>query len=263
MPLSNTVLAGLWFMRREKSTKFKTQKIMKTLKVLFLCSAAFLLTLMQSPAEGTLLEQYAAEGVPDLSAVSLNASFNQGTHAFNIPTNGALMGYVDSAGTSWGIVGTPIFIVTANIDSFGYLSSGSFSAAGDLYELGQQTLLTGNLVVGPQGSPAGSAPVGSAYDYTSVVAFEDGGYMSLIDFTFNVTGGALAGDFGGVGSSAIISFSSWEESGPIGDWTMSWSNEGGGMCDVFPIPEPTTAGCFLLGLGALACFRRFAKTDVR
>jgi hypothetical protein len=26
-----------------------------------------------------------------------------------------------------------------------------------------------------------------------------------------------------------------------------------------PAPEPTTTGCFLLGLGALACFQRFAK----
>jgi hypothetical protein len=28
---------------------------------------------------------------------------------------------------------------------------------------------------------------------------------------------------------------------------------------VVPVPEPTTAGCFLLGLGALVCFQRFAR----
>ena len=28
---------------------------------------------------------------------------------------------------------------------------------------------------------------------------------------------------------------------------------------VVPVPKPTTAGCFLLGLGALACFQRFIK----
>jgi len=28
---------------------------------------------------------------------------------------------------------------------------------------------------------------------------------------------------------------------------------------VVPVPEPTTAGCFLLGLGALACFQRFTQ----
>jgi len=27
-----------------------------------------------------------------------------------------------------------------------------------------------------------------------------------------------------------------------------------------PVPEPTTAGCFLLGLGALVCWGRFIKT---
>ena len=30
---------------------------------------------------------------------------------------------------------------------------------------------------------------------------------------------------------------------------------------VVAVPEPTTAGCFLLGLGALACSRRFAKNE--
>jgi hypothetical protein len=29
--------------------------------------------------------------------------------------------------------------------------------------------------------------------------------------------------------------------------------------DFVPVPEPTTAGCFLLGLGALACSRRFIR----
>jgi hypothetical protein len=29
--------------------------------------------------------------------------------------------------------------------------------------------------------------------------------------------------------------------------------------DLAPVPEPTTAGCFLLGLGALACFQRFTQ----
>jgi hypothetical protein len=29
--------------------------------------------------------------------------------------------------------------------------------------------------------------------------------------------------------------------------------------DLAPVPEPTTVGCFLLGLGALACFQRFTQ----
>jgi hypothetical protein len=32
-----------------------------------------------------------------------------------------------------------------------------------------------------------------------------------------------------------------------GDWVL------------VPVPEPTTAGCLLLGLGALACFQRFTQ----
>ncbi|MGA2241051.1 MAG: hypothetical protein ABSH11_03320 [Verrucomicrobiota bacterium] len=235
---------------------------MKTLKVLFLCSAAFLLPLIQSPAQDLLLNQYAGSLAPpaDMAGLSLTASYAPSNQTFHItasPDESVL--YEDAAGNYYW-VDQGSFSVTANIDSSGYLSAGSLSVTGilkqeDTVVYPQGDILTGTLVVGPQGSP-----VGSAYDYTTAFgAFEDGGDFSLIDFTFNVTGGALAGDFGGVGSSAIISFSSWQESGPIGDWTMSWNNSGGGMCDVFPVPEPTTAGCFLLGLGALACCQHFSK----
>jgi hypothetical protein len=247
---------------------------MKTLKVLFLCSAAFLLTLMQSPAEDLLLNQYAGSlGSPaDMAGLSLTASYNPSSETFHVtasPDQSVL--YTDAAGTGYWI-NNGSFNISANIDSSGYLSSGSLTVKGFVNALNANVptitspaivyipdILVGTLKAGMPGDPTGTALVGSAYDYASAVAFDDGGYMSLIDFTFTVTGGTLADDFGGIGSEAIISFSSWQETGPIGDWTTSWNNYGGGMCDVFPVPEPTTAGCFLLGLGVLACFRRFTQ----
>jgi hypothetical protein len=34
---------------------------------------------------------------------------------------------------------------------------------------------------------------------------------------------------------------------------------GSATFDFIAVPEPTTAGCFLLGLGALVCWRRFTQ----
>lgn len=240
---------------------------MKTPKVLFLCGAVLLLTVLQSPAQddmSLLLNQYAGSlGQPaDMAGLSLTASYTPSSHSFGItayPDQSVL--YSDAAGTGYWI-NDGSFSVNANINSSGYLSFGSLSVTGTLMLEDQQmsslgNILTGTLMAGMPGSPPGAALVGSAYDYaTTIGAFDDGGDFSLIDFTFTVTGGVLANDFGGVGSSAIISFSSWQESGPIGDWTTSWSNQGAGMCDVFPVPEPTTTACFLLGLGALVCIQR-------
>jgi hypothetical protein len=246
---------------------------MKTLKVLFFCSAFSLLTLLRASADddiSLLLNQYAGSlGPPaDMEAVSVTATYNPGT--FNLTAApDEQIGYTDAGGNGFWI-NNGIFTVSANIDSSGYLSSGSLTVKGFVNALNATVtspanvyipdVLLGTLKAGMPGDPPGTALVGSAYDYaTTVGAFDDGGDFSLIDFTFTVTGGALADDFGGVGSQAVISFSSWQESGPIGDWTTSWNNSGAGMCDVFPVPEPTTAGCFLLGLGVLACFRRFTQ----
>jgi len=235
---------------------------MKTLKFLFLCSAVFLLTALQSSAQGTLLGLYADTGVPDLAGLSLNVSYvsyNPSTGTFNV--TGVAGGYVDSVGNSLGITGSAAFTINANINSFGYLSSGSSLAiTGIINGQPDQTLLAGNLLTGPQGSPAGSAPVGSAYDYIDWYNQEGDGEFdgSQFAFTFNVTGGELAGDFGGVNAQGVIELFP-SAATPFGDFTTSYDNGGGGTADVFPVPEPTTAGCFLLGLGALACCQHFSK----
>jgi len=44
----------------------------------------------------------------------------------------------------------------------------------------------------------------------------------------------------------------------IGDPQWVYTADSGSLTFT-PVPEPTTAGCFLLGLGALACCQRFTK----
>ena len=44
----------------------------------------------------------------------------------------------------------------------------------------------------------------------------------------------------------------------IGDAQYVYNIDSGSLT-LTPVPEPTTAGCFLLGLGALACCQRFTK----
>ncbi len=244
---------------------------MRTLRVLALGSAAFLLAAVQSPAQDLLLNQYAGSlGPPaDMAGLSLTASYTPSSQTFYMtayPDESVL--YEDAAGNSYW-VDQGNFSVTANINSSGYLSAGSFSVTGILKQedtpvYPQGDILTGTLLAGLPGNPPGTALVGSAYDYTTAFgAFEDGGDFSQIDFTFTVTGGALAGDFGGIGSQAIISFSSWQESGPFGDWTTSWSNEGGGMCDVFPVvPEPSSILVFLMGGAAWLMAQRCRRNTL-
>jgi hypothetical protein len=48
--------------------------------------------------------------------------------------------------------------------------------------------------------------------------------------------------------------STWSLGAPTANVGEAWN-----VYYVAPVPEPTTAGCFLLGLGALAFCQRFAK----
>ena len=52
------------------------------------------------------------------------------------------------------------------------------------------------------------------------------------------------------------SYSLFDVSGPPDAHVYFQDN---GIAPIAPVPEPTTAGCFLLGLGALVCCQRFIK----
>ncbi|MGA2281838.1 MAG: PEP-CTERM sorting domain-containing protein [Verrucomicrobiota bacterium] len=244
---------------------------MKTLKVLFLCSAAFLLTLFQSPAQ-ELLSLNPVN--PDLDAEQVTVSYSGGTFNAGGASPPVLLGYTDPNGNSWGESGSGSFVVTANINSSGNLTSGSltvnaFLAENDPASLAVNTvyvptLLTATLMTGLSGSPPGSAPVGSAWDYANY--YDDPSDPSSFEgtqfaFSFTVTGGILAGDYGGIGSSGVI------ELFPNGDdpfyLTTSYSNGGAyGACDIFPVPEPSSNLLFLIGGAVWLVARRCHRSTL-
>jgi hypothetical protein len=230
---------------------------MKTLKILFLCSAAFLLMTLQSPAQGLLLSPYDPTGPQppptDLAATQVPVSYSGGTFTASGSAPPVLLSYTDPAGNPWGQSGTGSFMLTANIDSFGNLSSGSLTISA-LFVAGDPTL-TADLVTGPQGSPAGSAPIGSAWDYVN------GDGISLVAFSFTVTGGTLADDFGGNGASGIIELN-LNGSDPF-TLTSSYNNGGDyGTADVIPIPEPSSILLFLMMGGAVWSVARRSRRSL-
>jgi hypothetical protein len=75
---------------------------------------------------------------------------------------------------------------------------------------------------------------------------QNNGYVALAE-------SALGTDLAGIEADA---------NGAYGVVALNLFSNGGLAQDqlaVVPVPEPTTAGCFLLGLGALACFQRFTQ----
>lgn len=118
------------------------------------------------------------------------------------------------------------FQLTAMIDGSGNLSSGSL-------------MISGNVLSGPSGLLLSATVV-------------DVGFLNMggdpLQFLVNVTGGALAGlypsqagvELGGSGFSS---------------WGGNFSNNGTGVGDTAPIPEPGTGVLLGLGLVALAAAR--------
>jgi len=230
---------------------------MKTLRLLAFCGAALLLTLLQSPAQGLLLSPFDPDTGPptptDLNAVNVPIIYSGGIFSAGGAAPPILLGYTDPTGQSWGQEGTGSFTLTANIDSSGNLSSGLLSVSA-LFVANDPTL-TATLMTGPQGSPAGSAPLGSAWDYVNGYN-DDLSFAGITAFAFSytITGGTLAGDFGGIGAAGLIELVSSDDVDPF-DLTASYNN-GGATVDVFPIPEPTSFLLFVISGAVWSVARR-------
>ena len=122
------------------------------------------------------------------------------------------------------------FSLSAIIDEFGVLSSGTLSILGTQAPLlNSGTLLTGSLT-----------NFGFAGDATGM----------LFEFEFDVTGGDLAPAYSGAPGGVIMSSTLNSFSGFGSDFDnliFDILGTGGGISDTAPIPEPGTA--LLLGLG--------------
>jgi hypothetical protein len=73
---------------------------------------------------------------------------------------------------------------------------------------------------------------------------QNNGYVAFAETTLGLTEAQVKADSGG--QYGVVALNLFNPDGSVAQ-------------DQLAVPEPTTAGCFLLGLGALAGFRRFAQ----
>lgn len=192
--------------------------------------------------------------LPDLTGSFMGVSYDAGSSAFL--ASGWTTDYSISDGqggaTDIGVSVLDSYILSATINNSGVLTGGTLTVNGAVGDGDTSvTLLTANLVTGSAGIAFG---------------YGDGG-DNLFQFRFTVTGGSLESAFGGSGAAGGVILDAWFDAGSgdhpfAGSWTSNFDSNGsnGGDIDCFAtVPEPTTAGCFLLGLVALVCCQRFTQ----
>jgi hypothetical protein len=193
--------------------------------------------------------------LPDLTGSFMDVTYNAVSGAF--VASGWTTDYNISDGsggkTDVGVSQTDSYILSATINNSGaynseVLTGGTLTINGAVGDGDTSvTLLTANLVTGT---------AGTAFGYGD-------GNNDIFQFRFNVSGGTLADDFGGTGTTGGVTLAAWfnASSGDhpfTGSWNSNFDSNGSsvGVIDSFTVPEPTTTACFLLGLGALVCIQR-------
>jgi hypothetical protein len=172
---------------------------------------------------------------PDIFSSFTDISYNAGTDLLTAE-GFAISLDDDGVGLPEPIAGGS-FDLTATIDDSGNLSAGSFSIGGTVASIGANsgTLLTGGL---------------------TDIGFNDAGGGDPLEFLFSVTGGDLAGLYGGTGGIILTGtgFTSWATSFQNADFA--------GMSDTFtvsPVPVPAAVWLFGSALLGLAGFGRHSR----
>ncbi|MGA2785903.1 MAG: hypothetical protein ABSF60_00100 [Verrucomicrobiota bacterium] len=235
---------------------------MKTLKILTAIGALLVLAISQSmagPATDIIFPSNPVP-LPDLtgSFMDVTYSYNAGTGTGAFLASGWTTDYNISDGnggaTDVGVSIPDSYILSATINYNAgnpILTGGTLTINGAVGDGDTSvTLLTANLVTGA---------AGTAFGYGD-------GNNNLFQFRFNATGGSLESAFGGSVAAGGIILDAWFDASSgdhlfTGLWNSSFDSNGSSVGDIdcFTVPEPTTAGCFLLGLGALACGRHSSK----
>jgi hypothetical protein len=186
------------------------------------------------PAHGAFIDGFGLIDSPDIVSRFIDVTFDESSDAFL--ASGFALDYDDGTPPNDSIIGGS-FLITASIDDSGAATGGMLDIGGTIGLLGP-SLLTGSLV-----------------DF----GFDDAGGM-LLQFVFEVSGGDLAGAYGGIGALVAVNLDVDSDGYPAG-WTKSWDNNdgvpgaGGGVSDTAPlIPAPPAAA--LLALAVLARRRR-------
>jgi PEP-CTERM motif len=195
-------------------------------------AVAGVLSLIALPSHAALLN-LTLQGNPDMFVNYLDITYTESSDNFHV--DGFSDTYTDPSNTQIS-TGFGAYTLDATITGAGVLTSGSFTIDGDVGG-GPTTLLTGSLNTGAEGVAFGASSAG------------DG----LFEFLYTVSGGSLAGDFGGIGASGGIIMS------PVGGgftdaWNVDFNNGGvgSGYADHAPlVPEPSSF--LLLLFGAALC----------
>jgi hypothetical protein len=219
-------MGRFWGMKRFHKTRGVAARLLSILLLGLLASVPAHAALL---GLDTLLQQN-----PDLFSGNLSAnltvSFSNGlltvtgdTQGYTVPAGGDPLVVSDTTGG----FGSGTFSLIATIKTNGVLQSGSLTISGAIDDLSipASTLLSGNITAfGFQGS---SSPNPDEFE-----------------FLFNVTGGALAADYGPVGGTLLhpgdTSFN--------GSFLTNFSNDGNGLADTRAIPEPSSVLLVVMSL---------------
>jgi hypothetical protein len=176
------------------------------------------------------------QSTPDITSNSETVSYSVATHHLTISGFDSKLNLDGNMITITPIT-AKVYTIEANLTSTGGFLSGSLVADGNVASVGANTgvLLTGAL------SQFG---FGTAAD-------------QQLEFKFTVTGGALAGQYGGLGSTfGVIATSTGFSGNFTADWQNATPGNGNGLTDTFALPEPATMLVLLVGAAAGALRRR-------
>jgi hypothetical protein len=192
---------------------------------------------------------------PDIASFGIDVAYNASSHTFaanGIATCIGIGSPDDPIVFNENSLTMGTFLISATVDNAGVASSGSLTIGGEVLGYGS----TGPLLTGNNLSFFNSFFTGTQNPSSDV---------SIYEFLFDVSGGEMAGLFGGSGAKVGVILSWVSTAGDVAQnqFTANFDNlnghtfgEGWGtaMSDVAqPIPEPAT---LLLGIGGLFLSKR-------
>lgn len=170
---------------------------------------------------------------PDIFSSFIQVDYDPGLTNLQLQADGFPIQYFDGSNTF--NIASSMFMIDMDVDTSGNATGGTLSITGGIDD--------GDALTGAPGSPI-TLLEGSLDQFGWEMGSE------TLEFIFDVTGGALAGDYGSQ-AGVLLSDSGFDD-----DWTTAFSNTGNGQADIAP-PVPAPGAILALGgLGVIAARRR-------
>jgi hypothetical protein len=191
---------------------------------------------MAAPAQGALIG-FDLLDYPDVGSIAIDAVYDADSDIFL--ANGFAMDYTREVGGPVNPIANGLFQITATIDENGEAVGGVLEIIGNVIGFGP-ALLSAEL---------------------SDFGFADGG-GSMLEFTFEVTGGSLSSDYGGVGQKVGVVMDIGGD-GYSGDFSQDFDNRffglpgtGQGVSETKPLALPGPGAIAVAMFGGLIGSRR-------